>query len=224
MTSRSRADSRPTAPRVPAQHRQRPRCLPRRRTPAPRERRRAGRAAGAADGPVRSSRPSDGTGARTASRIRVALDRGSCSRRRRRPPRGRRGSSRSCWRRDRPSRRRSAGVARTRGESSSSRASSSVRRLGPGGDPQREQQRGDGGVARDRDLVGGDRDRHPGGDQRPAEHRDGADAGSDEHRHRRPGQPVVEVGAAQHVGDGRRLVGDRAEQPDLGRAAGRRPA
>ena len=67
--------------------------------------------------------------------------------------------------------------------------------------PQRVEQRSDGGVAGQRQVVAGHLDRDPGRGQRPPQRRDVGLAGPDEDRHPRPVDTVLEVGAPQQVGE-----------------------
>ncbi len=75
------------------------------------------------------------------------------------------------------------------------------RALALGADPQRQQQRGDGGLLAQRQVVAVDLQRHAGGGQRAADARYRPGAGPDQHRHLPPGDAVLQVGAAQQVGD-----------------------
>ena len=76
-----------------------------------------------------------------------------------------------------------------------------------GRDLQAEQQRADGRVDGERDLVTRDLHRHTGGTQGPAQRRDHGPTGPDQHRHRVPGHAVAQVGRSEQLGD---LVGLRA--------------
>ena len=67
--------------------------------------------------------------------------------------------------------------------------------------PERVEQRHHRWLRDQRGVVAGHLDRDARGAEGPAQPRDGAAPGADQHRHLRPGQPVLEVGPAQQVGD-----------------------
>ena len=74
----------------------------------------------------------------------------------------------------------------------------------------------DGGVADQREVVGGDLDGYAGGGQRTAQGRDAGAARPDQDRHPLPRDAVLEVGAAQQVGQplGLRALGVVGEHLD----------
>ncbi len=67
--------------------------------------------------------------------------------------------------------------------------------------PERVEQRHHRGLRDQRGVVAGHLDRHARGTEGPPQPRDRAAPGADQHRHLRPGQPVLEVGPAQQVRD-----------------------
>ncbi len=67
--------------------------------------------------------------------------------------------------------------------------------------PHRVEERQHGRVAHQRHLVAGDLDRHPGGSERAAQRRDRGASGPHQHRHVVPGDAVLEVRAAEQVGE-----------------------
>ena len=71
-------------------------------------------------------------------------------------------------------------------------------------------------------VVGGDLDRDPGREERPPQTGDRRASGTDEHRHLRPGDAVLEVGPAQEVGEMLRLraVGVVGEHLDTSAVGG----
>src|SRR5262249_58422896 len=75
-----------------------------------------------------------------------------------------------------------------------------VQRLRAQGAPQQQQQRPRAGLGFQRQLITGDDRGHAGGGQRPAQQRHLADDRPDQDRHRRPGHPVVQMGAAERIG------------------------
>ena len=86
----------------------------------------------------------------------------------------------------------------------------------PGGGPQRAQERGDGGFVAQRQVVAVDLEGHARGGEGAAYGGDGAPAGAYEDGHLPPGHAVLQVGAAQDVGDvvefgARRRIGVRLD-------------
>ena len=99
-----------------------------------------------------------------------------------------------------------------------------VERAGVDDDAEQREQRRDRGLLVQRQLVGRDLDRHAGGGERTAQRGHGPAAAAHEHRHLVPRHALLEVGAAQRVGDvaGLRRLG--VEGAHLDRAvAVRRP-
>ena len=99
---------------------------------------------------------------------------------------------------------RAGAAARGSSRRAESRGGPAPLRRSAGREPQRrrpEQQGSDGGFTDQGHLVTGDVDRHAGGRERAAQGGDRAHARSDEHRHRRPGDAVLQVRASQQVGD-----------------------
>ena len=113
-------------------------------------------------------------------------------------------------------------VGERRGEQVGSPRRVDVGRVGGVGDVgvdrdrQGVEQRGNSGLPHERGVVGGDLDRHAGGQERPPQTGDRRTPRADQDRHVRPGQAVLEVGPAQQVGEvlGLGAVGVVGEQLD----------
>nr|BFE83357.1 hypothetical protein GCM10020093_059580 [Planobispora longispora] len=82
-----------------------------------------------------------------------------------------------------------------------------VQGLGVEGDLDELDQRPHARLLEQRHLAAAHHDRHARRDQRPAQQRHLPGRRPDQHGHPRPGHPVEQVGAAQGVGDDRRLLG-----------------
>ena len=88
-------------------------------------------------------------------------------------------------------------------------------RAGLDGRPQGVEQRLDGGLDMERNLVAGHLDGHPAGHQSAAEPRNGTHPGPDEDGHLRPGHAILEMGPAQQVCDVVRLGAAGGEREDV---------